>query len=76
MNTNQFKNAFKNAKFNMGLGPFLLAGLGLLALKSYYYGNPSTTQSMSATTPSSLTKSPAHSPRKYTGRASTSKSHS
>jgi hypothetical protein len=40
MNTNYFKNAFKNNKFNvnLGFGPILLAGLGFLALKSYYYG--------------------------------------
>lgn len=39
MDTSQFTKNFKNFKFNLGLGPILLAGVGLLALKSYYYGN-------------------------------------
>lgn len=61
MNTNQFKNAFKNSKFNinMGFGPLLLAGLGFLALKSYYYGNNSMIQLMSDTMQSSSINYPA-----------------
>lgn len=75
MNTKQFKDAFKNSKFNMkmGLGPLLLAGLGFLALKSYYYGISDIMQSMWDTTPSNSTNCRAHSPLKSTDKDSISR---
>jgi hypothetical protein len=49
-NLNQmFNKYFKGAS----LGSFLLAGLGYLALNSYYYGKKDGMQLMLATTPSS-----------------------
>lgn len=76
MNMNDFNKAFKNAKFSMGIGPLILGGLGLLALKSYYYGNSLVIKLMWDTMPSSLINSPAPSPLMSTEKGSTSKSHS
>ena len=49
MDPSQLRKAFKaflNTKSPMGLAPVLLAGLGFLALQSYYYGPARLTQLM------------------------------
>jgi hypothetical protein len=69
MNSN-LNQLFSKYLKGASLGSFLLAGLGYLALNSYYYGTPAPTQSMSATTPSSSISCSA-SPRRSTGRGTT-----
>jgi hypothetical protein len=69
MNT-KLNNFFSKYLKGASMGSFLLVGLGYLALNSYYYGTPLTTQSMWATTPSSSISS-SDCPRRCTVRGTT-----
>lgn len=74
MNANNFNNLFSKYLKGASLGSFLLAGLGYLALNSYYYGTHGLNQLISATMPSSSIRSQAPSAPASTARASTSRS--
>lgn len=74
MNANNFNNLFGKYLKGASMGSFLLAGLGYLALNSYYYGTHGLKQLISDTMPSSSIRSPAPSAPASTARASTSSS--
>jgi hypothetical protein len=69
MNTN-LNQLFSKYLKGASLGSFVLAGLGYLALNSYYYGTAHPMQSTSVTTPSSSINF-SDSPHRSTEKATT-----